>query len=66
MINYQKISSFSLTGRFSRKYEKLGIFSCSKDDDNDTNGESDFISATINEENWNGAPEVYLDQEKIP
>ncbi|MGY5850962.1 DUF6252 family protein [Salegentibacter sp. F14] len=39
----------------------LGIFSCSKDDD--TNEESDFISATINEENWNGDPEVYLERE---
>ncbi|MGY5850789.1 DUF6252 family protein [Salegentibacter sp. F14] len=40
----------------------LGIFSCSKDDD--INEKSDFISATINEEDWHGgAPEVYLDQE---
>lgn len=36
------------------------LLSCSKDDDNT---EPDFISATINEENWSGDPEVSLNQE---
>ncbi|PRX38733.1 hypothetical protein [Salegentibacter salegens] len=38
----------------------FGMFSCSNDDDLD---ESDFISATINEERWNGTPEISLNQE---
>jgi len=36
------------------------MLSCSNDDDLD---ESDFISATINEERWNGNPEISLNQE---
>ena len=38
----------------------FGMLSCSNDDDLD---ESDFISATINEERWNGNPEISLNQE---
>ena len=39
-----------------------GIFSCSINDD--VNEGAEFISASINEEGWQGgAPEVYLDQE---
>ncbi len=36
------------------------LLSCSKDDDNT---QPDFISAKINQENWNGDPEVYLNPE---
>ncbi|WP_299155930.1 DUF6252 family protein [uncultured Christiangramia sp.] len=34
------------------------ISSCQKDDALE---ESDFISASINDENWNGTPEIYID-----
>lgn len=38
----------------------FGILSCSNDDDLE---EPDFISATINEEDWSGNPEITLNQE---
>ena len=34
------------------------ISSCQKDDAIE---ESDFISASINAENWSGTPEIYID-----
>lgn len=37
----------------------LGILSCSNDDNLD---EPNFISATINEEKWNGDPEISINQ----
>ncbi len=45
---------------FSLLLLTFGIFSCSDDDNLD---EPDFISATINEEKWNGDPQITLNQE---